>query len=201
LRGRNRVISLDNYRSDVTTIGTPVHCPSVSAHPENNILRMTLWTEPLSNTVHTHTPLRRSVGRGPYWSSSVLGFKRLIRYSQKYFDFLRFSRGRRSQAVEVFEETSPRETGGAKVPFDNLDPENYLGDAGLRSPATRFASPVTGLQGVEDALRGDLDHRLKRRHSTEGSGLQGLHASWTLGNVSGTLSSLSNEKEELVAEG
>ncbi len=101
-------------------------------------------------------------GRG----SSVLPFKGLIRNSQEYFDFLRFSRGRRRQGVEVFEETSPRKTGGAKVPFDNFNPENYLGDAGLRNATTRCASPVTGAQGVENALRGDLDLRLERRHST-----------------------------------
>jgi hypothetical protein len=50
--------------------------------------------------------------------------------------FLRFSLGGRRQGVEVFEETGPRKTGGAKVPFDNFDPENYLGDAGLRNAAT-----------------------------------------------------------------
>ncbi len=69
-------------------------------------------------------------------SSSVLPFIRLIRESQEYFDFLRFPRRRRGKGVEVFEETGPGETGGAKVPFDNFDPENYLSDAGLRSAAT-----------------------------------------------------------------
>src|SRR5260370_1945152 len=87
-------------------------------------------------------------GRG----SSILSFKRLIRNSQEYFDFFRFSRGRRRQGDEVFEETGPRKTGGAKVPFDNFDPENYLGDAGLRSAATRFASPIMRAQGVENTL-------------------------------------------------
>ncbi len=90
----------------------------------------------------------------------------LIRNSQEYSDFLRFSRGRRSQGVEVFEETGPRKTGGAKVPFDNFDPENYFGDAGLRNAAARGANPVTGEQGVKNALRGDFDLRLERRHST-----------------------------------
>ena len=107
----------------------------------------------------------------------MLPFKRLIRDSQEYFDFLRFSRGRRRQGVEVFEETSPRKTGRTKVPFDNFDPENYFGDAGLRNPATRCASPVTSVQGVENALRGDFDLRLKRRHSTQARGSQSLHAS------------------------
>jgi hypothetical protein len=107
-------------------------------------------------------------GRG----SSILPFKRLIRNSQEYFDFPRFSRGRRRQGVEVFEETSPRKTGGAKVPFDNFDPEDYFGDAGLRNPATRCASPVTGVQGVENALRGDFDPMLKRRQSTLASGFR-----------------------------
>ncbi len=109
---------------------------------------------------------RLGYGRG----SRVLLFKRLIRDSQEYFDFLRFSRSRRRKGVEVFEETSPSETGGAKVPFDNFDPENYLGHAGLRNPATRCAGPVTGLQGVENALRGDFDLRIKRRHSTQAGG-------------------------------
>src|SRR5438094_1448424 len=58
-------------------------------------------------------------------------------------------------------------TGRTKVPFDNFDPENYFGDAGVRNPATRCASPVTIVQGVENALRGDFDLRLKRRHSTQ----------------------------------
>src|SRR5689334_326393 len=87
------------------------------------------------------------------WSGLVLPLKHLIRAPQEYFDFPRFSRGRRRQGVEVFEETSPRKTGRAKVPFDNFNPENYLGDVGLRNPATRCASPVTGVQGVENALR------------------------------------------------
>jgi len=113
--------------------------------------------------------------------------------SQEYFDFFRFPRRRRKQGVEVFEETSPRKTGVAKVPFDNLDPENYLGDAGLRSPATRLASSVTGVQGVEDVLRGDFDLRLKRRYSTQQGGFQGLHASWTVGDVFET-STLTSEK-------
>src|SRR6267378_5740664 len=98
--------------------------------------------------------------------SSVLPFKRLIRNSQEYLDFLLFSRGRRRQGVEVFEEMGPRKTSGAKVPFDNFDPEDYLGDAGLGNAATRFASPVTGAQGVENALGGDFDVRLERRHNT-----------------------------------
>src|SRR3989441_9260711 len=92
--------------------------------------------------------------------------KRLIRDFQEYFDFLRFSRGRRRQGVEVFEETSPRKTGRTKVPFDNFDPENYLCDAGSRNPATRWASSVTSVQGVENALRGNFDLRLNRHHST-----------------------------------
>ena len=112
-------------------------------------------------------------GRG----SSVLPFKRLIRNSKEYFDFLRLSRGRRRQGVEVFEETSPRKTGGAKVPFDNFDPENYLGDAGFRNAATRCASPVTSAQGVENALRGDFDLRLERCHSTQPGSFSSLHAS------------------------
>src|SRR2546427_10326932 len=56
-------------------------------------------------------------------------------------------------------------------------PKNYFGDAGLRNPATRCASPVTSVQGVENALRGDFDLRLKRRHSTQARGFQSLHAS------------------------
>src|SRR3989442_14102307 len=98
--------------------------------------------------------------------SSRSHFKRLIRNSQEYFDFFRFSGGRRRQGVEVFEETGPRKTGGAKVPFDNFDPENYLDDARLRNATTRFAGPVTGAQGVENALRGNFDLKLERRHST-----------------------------------
>ena len=112
-------------------------------------------------------------GRG----SSVLPFKRLIRNSQEYFDFLRFSRGCRRQGVEVFEETRPRKTGGAKVPFDNFDPENYLGDAGLRNAATRCASPITGAQGVENALRGDFDLRLEQGRSSHPGSFRCLHAS------------------------
>src|SRR5712692_4435885 len=45
--GRNWIVGLDDYWSGVAAVRTPVHCPSVSAHPENNILRMTLRTEPL----------------------------------------------------------------------------------------------------------------------------------------------------------
>ncbi len=45
--GRNWIVGLDDYRACVSAVRTPVHCPSVSAHPENNILRMTLRTEPL----------------------------------------------------------------------------------------------------------------------------------------------------------
>src|SRR6266446_8137497 len=112
-------------------------------------------------------------GRG----SSVLPFKRLIRNSQEYSYFLRFSRGRRRQGVEVFKETGPRKTGGAKVPFDNFDPENYLGDPGLRNAATRCASPVKGAQGVENALRGDFDLGLERRHSTRPGSFPSLHTS------------------------
>jgi hypothetical protein len=93
--------------------------------------------------------------------SLVLPFKRLIRNSQKYFDFLRFSGGRWRQGVEVFEETGPRKTGGAKVPLDNFDPENYLSDVGLRNAATRCTSPVMGSQGVENGLRGGFDSRLE----------------------------------------
>src|SRR3989442_12190391 len=93
--------------------------------------------------------------------------KRLIRDSQEYFDFLCFSRGRRRQGVEVFEETSPRKTDRTKPPFDNFDPENYFADAGLRIPATRCASPLTSVQGVENTLRGDFDLTLKRRHRTQ----------------------------------
>jgi hypothetical protein len=109
--------------------------------------------------------------------SSALPFKRLIRNSQEYFDFLRFSRGRRGQGVEVFEETGPRKTGGAKVPFDNFNPENYLGNACLRNAATQFASPVTRAQGVENALRGNFDLRLERRPSTHPGSFPSLHAS------------------------
>src|SRR3989441_9341525 len=109
--------------------------------------------------------------------SSRSPFKRLIRKSQEYFDFLRFSRGCRRQGVEVFEETGPRKTGGAKVPFDNFDPENYLGDVGLGNAATRFAGPVPGVQGVENALRGNFDLRLERRHSTLPGSFPSLHAS------------------------
>jgi len=117
------------------------------------------------------------------WGGSVLSLKRLIRDSQEYFDFPRFSRGRRRQGVEVFEETSLRKTGGAKVPFDNFDPENYLGDVGLRNPAPRCASPVTVVQGVENTLRGDFDLRLKRRHGTHAGGFQSLARILTLGDV------------------
>ncbi len=109
--------------------------------------------------------------------SSRSPFKRLIRNSQEYFDFLRFSRGCRRQGVEVFEETRPRKTGEAKVPFDNFDPENYLGDAGLRNAATRCASPITGAQGVENALRGDFDLRLEQGRSSHPGSSPSLHAS------------------------
>jgi len=59
LPGRNRVVGLDDYRSGVAAVRTPVHRPSVSAHPENNILRMALWAEPLRNIVHAHILLIR----------------------------------------------------------------------------------------------------------------------------------------------
>jgi len=119
--------------------------------------------EPKGLIAHQSEFSKLGYGRG----SSVLPFKRLIRDSQEYFDFLRFSRSRRRQGVEVFEETGPGKTGGAKVPFDNFDPENYLGDAGLRNAATRFAGPVSGAQGVEDAFRGNFYLRLERRHSSQ----------------------------------
>jgi hypothetical protein len=45
--GQDRVVGLDDYRSYVSTVRTPVHCPSVPAHPENNILRMAFRAEPL----------------------------------------------------------------------------------------------------------------------------------------------------------
>src|SRR2546425_6412193 len=112
-------------------------------------------------------------GRG----SSVLPFRGLIRNSQEYFDLLRFSRGCRRQGVEVFEETRPRKTDGAKVPFDNFDPENYLGDAGLRNAATRCASPITGAQGVENALRSDFDLGLEQGDSSNPGSFPSLHAS------------------------
>src|SRR2546427_11294071 len=92
--------------------------------------------------------------------------KRLIRDSQEYFDFLRFSRGRRRQGVEVFEETSPRETGRTKIPFDNFDPENYFADAGLRNTATPCASPITSVQAVGNAIEADFHLRLKLRPRT-----------------------------------
>jgi hypothetical protein len=101
--------------------------------------------------------------------NSVLPFKHLIRKSQEYLDFFGFSGGGRRQGVEVFEKTSSRKTGGAKVPFYNFDAENYLGDAGLRDPTPRFASPVTRVEGVENGLRGDFDPGLKRSHSTRAS--------------------------------
>ena len=47
LPGRNWIVGLDDYRSGVTAIRTPVHCTSVSTHPENDIFRMTFWAEPL----------------------------------------------------------------------------------------------------------------------------------------------------------
>ena len=109
--------------------------------------------------------------------SSRSPFKRLIRNFQEYFDFLLFSRGCRSQGVEVFEETYPRQTGGAKVPFDNFDPENYLSDAGLRNAATRCAGPAMGAQGVENALRGDFDLGLEQGHSSHSGSFPSLHAS------------------------
>ena len=109
--------------------------------------------------------------------SSHSPFKRLIRNSQEYFDLLHFSRGCRRQGVEVFEETRPRKTDGAKVPFDNFDPENYLGDAGLRNAATRCASPTTGAQGVENALRSDFDLGLEQGHSSNPGSFPRLHAS------------------------
>ena len=79
--------------------------------------------------------------------------------------------------MEVFEETGPRKTGRAKVPFDNFDPENYLGDPDLRNAATRFASPLLGARGVENAFRGNLDLRLERHHSTQPGSLPSPHAS------------------------
>ena len=107
--------------------------------------------------------------------SSRSPFKRLIRNSQEYFDFLRFSRCCRRQGVEVFEETRPRKTYRAKVPFDNFDPENYLGDAGLRNAATRCASPITGAQGVENALRSDFDLWLEQGDSSNSGSFPSLH--------------------------
>ena len=57
--GRNRVVGLDDDWSSVSAVRTPVHCSSVSSHPENNILRMALWAEPLRNIVHAHIlPIR-----------------------------------------------------------------------------------------------------------------------------------------------
>src|SRR6266849_7422075 len=90
--------------------------------------------------------------------------------SQEYSNFLRFSRACRRQGVEVLEETGPRKTVEAKVPFDNFDPENYFGDSGLRKAAARGASPVTGVQGVKDALRGDFDLRHECRHGPHQAG-------------------------------
>ncbi|OLE68099.1 hypothetical protein AUF78_17815 [archaeon 13_1_20CM_2_51_12] len=109
--------------------------------------------------------------------SSRTRFKPLIRNSQEYFDFLRFSRGCRRQGVEVFEETRPRKTGGAKVPLDNFDPENDLGDTGLRNTATRCASPITGAQSVENTLRGHLDLVLKQGYIAYPGSFPSLHAS------------------------
>jgi len=60
LPGWNRVVGLDDYRSGVAAVRTAVHCTSVATHPENNILRMALWAEPLRNIVHSHIlPIRR----------------------------------------------------------------------------------------------------------------------------------------------
>src|SRR2546425_2110100 len=109
--------------------------------------------------------------------SSGSPFKRLIRNSQEYFDFLRFSRGCRRQGVEVFEETRPRKTSRAKVPFNNFDPENYLGDMGLRNAATRCASPITSAQGVENAFRGDFNLGLKQGHCSHPGRFSNMHAS------------------------
>jgi hypothetical protein len=105
------------------------------------------------------------------------GFLAKLVWAKECFDFLRFSRGCRRQGVEVFEETRPRKTSGAKVPFDNFDPENYLGDAGLRNAAPRCASPITGAQGVENALRGDFDPGLEQGHSSHPGSFSNLHAS------------------------
>src|SRR5713101_7583222 len=120
--------------------------------------------------------LRSHIPHG-WGRSSRSRFKRLVRNSQEYFDFLRFSRGCRRQGVEVFEETRPRKTGGAKVPFNNFDPENYLSDVGLRNAATRCASPIPGAQGVENALSGDFDLRLEQGHSSHSGSFPSLHAS------------------------
>jgi hypothetical protein len=114
--------------------------------------------------------------------SSILPLKCLVRNSQEYLDFFRFSRGCRRQRVEVFEETSSRKTDRAKVPFDNFYSENYFGDADLRNTATRCASPVKAAQSVEDALRGDLNSRLEHRHTTLPDIFPNMHSSlcWTM---------------------
>ncbi len=46
LAGRNWIVCLNDYRSGVAAVRTPVHCSRVSAHPENDILRMAFGTEP-----------------------------------------------------------------------------------------------------------------------------------------------------------
>ena len=105
------------------------------------------------------TPVKEATALG----CSTFSFKRAILNPQEYLDFLRFSRCCRSKGVEVFEETGPRKTDGAKVPFDNVDAENYLSDVGLRGAAARFAGPITGVQSVEDALSCDFDPWLRRQ--------------------------------------
>ena len=52
--GRNRAVGLDDHGSRVAAVRTPIHRPRVSAHPENNILRMAFWAEPLRSIVHAH---------------------------------------------------------------------------------------------------------------------------------------------------
>src|SRR6267143_1266658 len=43
----NLFVSLDCNRSHVAAVRAPVHCSSVSSHPESNILRMAFRAEPL----------------------------------------------------------------------------------------------------------------------------------------------------------
>src|SRR5467141_3387012 len=105
------------------------------------------------------------------------GFLAKLVRAKECFDFLHFSRGCRRQGVEVFEETRPRKTNGAKVPFDNFDPENYLGDAGLRNATTRCTSPTMSAQDVENALRGDFDLGLEQGHCSHLGSFSNLHAS------------------------
>ena len=102
-----------------------------------------------------------------------------VEIRQEFSDFFSFSRGRRRQGVEVFEETGPRKAGRAKVPFDNFDPENYFRDVGLRNAAARGASPVTAAHGVKNALSGDSDLGLEHRHSTHTSHFLGQRASFS----------------------